>query len=56
MNKYYLIYSYHDLFMSEFYSESELNDYLEHLKKEYKNDSNFHFKVVVGREITNQYI
>jgi len=55
MKMYYLIYSYHDLFMDEFYAEDDLNNYLEYLKKEYKNDSDFHYKVIVGREITNEY-
>ena len=48
MYKWYLIYSYHDLFMCEFNSDRECIDYLEHLKEEYKNDSDFHWQVIKG--------
>ena len=48
MYKWYLIYSYHDLFMCEFNSDWECIDYLEHLKEEYRNDSDFHWQVIKG--------
>ena len=48
MYKWYLIYSYNDLFMCEFNSDWECIDYLEHLKEEYRNDSDFHWQVIKG--------
>ena len=48
MEKWYLIYSYHDLYMSDFNSENECLEYLKYLKNEYKNDSDFHWQVIKG--------
>lgn len=48
MYKWYLIYTYHDLYFSEFNSENECLEYLEQLKQEYKNDRDFHYRVIKG--------
>lgn len=48
MYKWYLIYSYHDLYFSEFNSEKECLEFLRHLKEEYKNDRDFRYQVIKG--------
>lgn len=49
--KWYLIYFYHDCFYSEYNDSKELFRDLEILKKEYKYDSDFHYKVIIGEEL-----
>lgn len=49
MNKYYLIYSYHDLFISDFNTLYECEEYVKHLKLKYGSD--FHYQIIQGTEI-----
>lgn len=51
MYKYYLIYEYHDTYVCDFYSKSELEDYLDNLKSQYKYDNNFRYKIIYGKEV-----
>ena len=54
MKKWYLIYEYHDTFVSEFYSKDELYRYLEQLKETYKYDSDFRYRIIYGEEETDR--
>lgn len=56
MEKYYLIYYYHDTFDYEFDKVEDLIKFLEQLKKEYKNDRDFHYKIIVGKEVKENEI
>ena len=49
--KWFLIYTYHDLFMREYGTKEELKKDLKQLLKDYKNDSDFHYKVIEGKII-----
>ena len=51
MEKWYLIYQYHDDHIVEFDDEDSLNDYLNTLKDTYKYDSDFKYKIIQGREM-----
>ena len=51
MEKYYLIYFYHDTFFDEFTSMELLNNFLNVLKENYKYDRDFHYKIIVGKEV-----
>ena len=45
MKHWYLIWTYHDLYMKEFYKENELNMYITSLLNEYKNDPTKIYKI-----------
>lgn len=49
--KYILIWEYHDSYYEIFDTKEELKKYLLILIKNYKNDSNFHYKVLEGKII-----
>lgn len=51
MIKWYLIWEYHDTYVEEFNSNIECSEYLEHLKDNYRNDENFHWKVIKGIQL-----
>ena len=51
MEKWYLIYQYHDDHIVEFDDKDSLNDYLNTLKDTYKYDSDFKYKIIQGREM-----
>ncbi len=51
MEKWYLIYQYHDDHIVEFDDDGSLNDYLNTLKDTYKCDSDFKYKIIQGREM-----
>lgn len=51
MKHWYLIWTYHDLYMKEFYKENELNMYITSLLNKYKNDPDFKFKVIYGEDV-----
>ncbi len=51
MEKYYLIYYYHDTYDYEFDNVVDLMKFLKRLKEEYKNDRDFHYKIIVGKEV-----
>lgn len=49
--KYILIWEYHDCDYEIFDTMEELKNYLKALIKDYKNDSDFHYKVLEGKLI-----
>lgn len=49
--KYILIWEYHDCYYHIFDTKEELKKYLKILIKDYKNDSDFHYKVLEGKLI-----
>lgn len=51
IEKWYLIYQYHDEHIVEFDDKDSLNTYLNTLKDTYKYDSDFKYKIIHGREI-----
>ena len=54
ITKYYLIYYYHDCHFNEFIRDYELYEYLRKLKEEYKNDNDFHYKIIIGQEVLDK--
>lgn len=51
MYKYYLIYEYHDTYVREFCTIDGLENYLNRLKKQYKYDRDFRYKIIYGKEV-----
>lgn len=49
--KYFVIYSYHDLFEYEFDNEYDCINFVKKLINEYKFDSDFHYKIIKGNII-----
>lgn len=49
--KYILIWEYHDCYYYVFETKEKLKDYLRYLIKNYKNDDDFHYKVIEGKMI-----
>jgi len=47
--KYILIWEYHDCYYEIFESMESLKRYLRCLLKDYKNDDDFHYKVIEGK-------
>lgn len=54
IKKYYLIYYYHDTYFCEFYRKFELDNYLNSLKQEYKNDNDFSYRIIYGEDILEE--
>ena len=46
--KYFVIYSYHDLFVDEFDNEFDCMNFVKKLINEYKLDRDFHYKIIKG--------
>ena len=53
MNKYILVWYYHDCNVDYFDSMQELKEYLKVLIKDYKYDNDFHYEVINGNIIYN---
>lgn len=51
MQKYYLIYNYHDTYFIEFNTLYDLTCYLDDLLSFYKYDSDFSYKIIHGFEL-----
>lgn len=49
MTKYYLIYTYHDIFIDEFNTFYECTEFVKHLKIKYGSD--FHYQIIKGYEV-----
>ena len=53
MNKYYLIYEYHDTWVRDFDTKEELDKFLKILKNNYKYDRDFKYNVIYGKELND---
>ena len=51
MKHYYLLWTYHDLYLREFYNKFELDNYINSLTQEYKNDPDFKYRVIYGEDL-----